>query len=427
MTTLVEPSPNNTVDPSPLAAAIQAGHGDHISRAGEYVHADHDNRLGTVSGAFEYVSSSGYDVTIGDGEFFIGGHWGATDTQRTVTLASSTSNQTVYLGVDRSASDTIIVGLDSAFTASADPRVPIHEFDTDGSGVTNHDNLRPLGPENATNTTVSYSKGEADNRFVVADSGGLEADLDFNGHRTINRAIETRTDRPSNPVNWQEWVRTDTDPERHEIYTPMGFREYELSPINLLVDDFESGSLAPYTDSGSGSVSVSNTRPYEGTYAMEATGLAEAASYPGEGLDNYPQQGDKWRFFFNIDTWGSGQYRFYYAVSGSGTTDNQEYQIQMYQDGTFRVQKDGNNLASSAQDYSVSYSTDQWYEVTVWWDHPDASAEHSVELQEVGGNVLSSITHSDTEYNGNKGIFPVYASDNTHVFVDNIEILDRTQ
>jgi len=103
------------------------------------------------------------DVTIDPGEAFVDG-WLARDTTTTVTLAASTSGQTVYLGwdvsaiwteaeygSDRDAADTAIIGLASDFD-SLDPKVPIWTFDTDDSGVTNAVDERQIGPALNTNS-----------------------------------------------------------------------------------------------------------------------------------------------------------------------------------------------------------------------------------------------------------------------------------
>ena len=90
--------------------------------------------------SFEETSSgSSLDVTIDAGEAFVFGSWVAIDTPTTVSLDSSTTGQTVYVGWNKDGSDDVIVGLESAFetaSGSADQKIPLWDFDTDGSGVT---------------------------------------------------------------------------------------------------------------------------------------------------------------------------------------------------------------------------------------------------------------------------------------------------
>jgi hypothetical protein len=91
--------------------------------------------------AFDETSSaSSLDVTIDGGEAFVFGSWIAIDTSTSVSLAASTSGQTVSVGWNKNGADDVIVGLDAAFSSAsgdADQKIPLFTFDTDGSGVTN--------------------------------------------------------------------------------------------------------------------------------------------------------------------------------------------------------------------------------------------------------------------------------------------------
>lgn len=96
------------------------------------------------------------DVDIGPGEAFVSG-WLARDISTTITLAASTAGQTIVLGwnpdatyddqvhATRDEADEVFISLESD-AQDDDPYVPIWEFDTDGSGVTDVTDLRDLGP-----------------------------------------------------------------------------------------------------------------------------------------------------------------------------------------------------------------------------------------------------------------------------------------
>jgi hypothetical protein len=103
----------------------------------------------TQFNAFNQSSTaSSFDVTIDPGEAFIYGSWLAIDTSTTVTLASSTNGQTVYVGWNKDGTNDVIVGLDSAFASASgdtDKKIPLWTFDTDGSGVTSSTDERLLG------------------------------------------------------------------------------------------------------------------------------------------------------------------------------------------------------------------------------------------------------------------------------------------
>lgn len=108
--------------------------------------ADEDPDLDeTAMNAFaETHSGTSYSVSIDPGEAFVHGAWVARDASTSVTLASSTANQVVYVGWDKTTSNGVIVGLAGDF-ASDDRKLPLWEFDTDGSGVTAARDLRYLG------------------------------------------------------------------------------------------------------------------------------------------------------------------------------------------------------------------------------------------------------------------------------------------
>jgi hypothetical protein len=102
-----------------VSAAIQYGGGSDgwISEAGNRLVEDSEGDLPTGDlGTFDFNSSSGLTVTIGAGEALVEGGYIATDETFDVDLADSTNNQTVYIGWQDGLPDTIIVGLDSAFS-----------------------------------------------------------------------------------------------------------------------------------------------------------------------------------------------------------------------------------------------------------------------------------------------------------------------
>jgi len=130
-----------------VSAAIQYGGGSDgwISKAGNRLVEDSEGDLPSGDlGTFGFKSSSGLTVTIGAGEALVEGAYIATDEPFDVDLAASTDNQTVYVGWQDGLPDTIIVGLDSAFTAN-DHRIAAWEFDTDASVVTATRDVRNLG------------------------------------------------------------------------------------------------------------------------------------------------------------------------------------------------------------------------------------------------------------------------------------------
>lgn len=134
----------------------------------------------TVLAAFGQSSSaSSFDVTIDPGQAFVEG-WFARDTSTTVTLASSTANQTVYAGWDAepgtSGTDVVIIGTASDFT-NRDPKLPLWTFDTDGSGVTSVVDERQVGhTTNFTEWQVDTEPSQDTDVLRLQDIGGLGVD-----------------------------------------------------------------------------------------------------------------------------------------------------------------------------------------------------------------------------------------------------------
>lgn len=142
MTDQVNPSTNRPADSFLTASAsiaLAGGHGDGFvisdtpSDAATYESDIDETQLNKFA---ETSSSSSLDVTIDPGEAVVGGAWLARDVSTTVTLAASTNDQTVYVGWDHTATDSVIIGLDSAF-APLDQKIELYSYNTDASGVTN--------------------------------------------------------------------------------------------------------------------------------------------------------------------------------------------------------------------------------------------------------------------------------------------------
>jgi hypothetical protein len=154
MTQRVNPSSSRPTNSFQTAGAIAlaggSGHGwvsDESSNSD--ISVQNSNIDETSLNAFQQTSgSSSFDVTIDGGEAFIYGSWVAIDTPTTVTLSSSTTGQTVYVGWDKQNPDSVIIGLESAFstnTTDSDKKIPLWSFDTDSSGVISTADLRRIG------------------------------------------------------------------------------------------------------------------------------------------------------------------------------------------------------------------------------------------------------------------------------------------
>jgi len=154
MTQKVNPSPNRPAEAFKTAGAIAQGGGagqGYIAPASsptDISTQDSGITEGNLNAFAETSSGTSFDVTIDAGEGFVYGSWLAKDSSTTVTLASSTSNQTVYVGWNKGGTDDVIVGTSSDFataTGDTDEKIPLFDFDTDGSGVTSVTDRRTVG------------------------------------------------------------------------------------------------------------------------------------------------------------------------------------------------------------------------------------------------------------------------------------------
>lgn len=173
-------------------AIAWAGHSDWVVPGGSDYLATFAGLSGTpLNGFSESHSASSFDVTIDTGEAFVGGRWIAKDQTTTVTLASGTSNQTVYAGWESSTANSVVIGLDSAFSSTDDGRrTPIWEFDTDGSGVTNADPLHdtePIHPHAAVADDATALSGVSPSNYARTDqSETFGSEVTFGGGVDLN-------------------------------------------------------------------------------------------------------------------------------------------------------------------------------------------------------------------------------------------------
>lgn len=144
------------------ATAIQYGGGSDgwVVPSTQRLMEDPEGNLatGALNAFAETHSATSFDVTIDTGEALVGGAYLARDTTTTVTLSSSTTGQTVYVGWGDSQTDTVIIGKSGAFGAN-DRKIPIWTFDTDGSGVTSATDERNLGDYRIAKKDVQLNAG----------------------------------------------------------------------------------------------------------------------------------------------------------------------------------------------------------------------------------------------------------------------------
>jgi len=154
MTDDVDPSKGADGVAFAVAQAIQqhgaVGDGWIVPETDSYATDDTATKTSSgTKGAFATVGDSGLDITFDTGEAFVGGSWLCTDTQTTVTLADNTTGQTIELGWDADAGETVLIGergttVGDSF-ASRDPSIPLYTLDTDAGAIVSKTDERTVG------------------------------------------------------------------------------------------------------------------------------------------------------------------------------------------------------------------------------------------------------------------------------------------
>lgn len=182
MTEKANPSINRPAEAFKTAGAI--GYGGHsegyvVPSASPTEISQQDGGIteGNLNAFAETSSGASLSVDIDGGEAFVFGSWLAIDTVTSVGLSSSTADQTVYVGWNKGGSDDVIVGLDSAFanaSGDTDMKIPLWDFDTDGSGVTAVDDRRRLGK--TVDGSVQYDTSLQSGAYTTTGEGIIFVD-----------------------------------------------------------------------------------------------------------------------------------------------------------------------------------------------------------------------------------------------------------
>jgi len=260
MTSKANPTPNSNFRARETSAAIRYGGKDWVVPDTERKQEDTEGGInsGPLNAFNASHSASSFDVTIDTGEGFVDGAWVATDTTTTVTLASSTSNQSVYVGWDYASGDTVLVGTSSAFDSN-DPKMEVWEFDTDGSGVTSATDRRDTDEpaafggdhSNLTNVTASQHHSKYTDSEAVS---AVNNDANHSANATHDHADV------SNILSDQHHSRYADSEARNAVTGTVDAADLSASGSNEAVLESD-GSNAYWTTSGRPRVYVQSTAP----------------------------------------------------------------------------------------------------------------------------------------------------------------------
>lgn len=138
------------------------------------------------------------------------------------------------------------------------------------------------------------------------------------------------------------------------------------------VDEFEDGDFSEYdTSDNTSDFFITSAAAYEGNYGLEFSGDEHAGIYSFSGLDNYPEIGQRFRFYWNGSWTGTPAiWRTYWAVSSSGTwTGSPDYGYR-YDHGHDQqtIQKRSGGSTFGLASTSFVPTQGEWYYTTVTWD-----------------------------------------------------------
>lgn len=205
-----------------------------------------------------------------------------------------------------------------------------------------------------------------------------------------------------------------------EVYTQsrgwMGIKR-ELVRV---IDDFESGGLSAYPDTGStGGRAVVGRAAHSGNYGLEQTNFDIIAST--SGLDNYPGPGDTYEFYWQIPSsayTGDGQ-QFWHltAVQQTGTNQddiqdhyNLEFISESDADDTvrWRINENNNNYvtndnSTSASDHNAQIPAEEWIRTEVTWVDGSPDELHAESFDAAGNAFHDPIWFTLDEASFGKG------------------------
>lgn len=263
------------------------------------------------------------------------------------------------------------------------------------------------------------SSRDSNPNFKINQTGDINArDADLN--QIIASRIEAGSELKiptSNSTNNNNQVWIDTSNQELKVrYNDSTYRAtLTQRAYENVIEDFETGSLGAWTSTSG--LTVQSSTVAEGSYAVEISNPSnafQAYSAQGDGLDYYPQKGDRFSMLMResgsrLPTWNFGV----------DTSNSEGYYVFLHTQDRLEVGiTSGSGSFTSLNTTSISESTDTWYEVEVQWhDGSGSLSDNTIEVtlysvdtskdlsQELGrGTELASVTAQDSTYASNRGI-----------------------
>jgi hypothetical protein len=199
------------------------------------------------------------------------------------------------------------------------------------------------------------------------------------------------------------------------------FDTFEITEVTAptgVIDGFEDGDVAEYTEELASTFTAATDTVHSGTYAGKIEGDVDGLPsngrwYSNSGLPRYPEAGDvfEWWFYLNqsgdhaiigwcMESEGRGDNYQIAALNDSAEVGNSRFEIKKYSGGSATI---------LTEESDVGINTGAWYRVNV--DHA-SGGDITATLYDSNGTQLSQISATDSEYTTGGIYWNVYNNDN---------------
>lgn len=165
---------------------------------------------------------------------------------------------------------------------------------------------------------------------------------------------------------------------------------------NTIVD-FESGNISAFSGDTGGFV-VESGGAYQGDNYLQLNGISGQYifSYPGDGLNYYPQRGDKFELFYYSNGFQTGEPPFE-EVPIFGAEDNSTYYSCFINGHDGKFQLGGGNSNNST---SVTYPDQTWIRILIGFDS-NGDGTITATLEDTSTNSqIAQVSINDESING---------------------------
>ena len=161
------------------------------------------------------------------------------------------------------------------------------------------------------------------------------------------------------------------------------------------IDDYSDGDISEYTgDTGAFNVQTSTTHPDGNGFAVKGTAGTTLHQVYATGDAYTVSQGDKIRYTINLGSGASEWAGLAFAAQSSNPSGNQ-YRVMFTKSNAVEFTKFSGGTSTVLNSTSFAQSGETWYTVTIDWEE---TGEMQVYINDTAGNVLGSMTVTDTMY-----------------------------